>query len=77
MQILFTFATELPLPQGMLKAERQIAVIERSGWRGKASCWEDLNGKWSPPGLSRYGQDIAAMWRCMVEWRGQGEVRIK
>ncbi len=76
MQILYTFATELSLPQELHTAQRQIALLERAGWRGTAPCWEDLNGKWSVAGR-RYGQDIAAMWRSMMEWNGKGEVMME
>ncbi|MBW5448658.1 hypothetical protein GE107_21670 [Cohnella sp. CFH 77786] len=42
--------------------------------RGEAvACWEDLNGKWTLPG-HKYGQDIVAIWRNMMEWKGEGEV---
>jgi hypothetical protein len=73
MQILYTFATDLTLPQQMNTAKRSIALMERAGWRGKVQCWEDLNGKWTAAG-NQYGQDIVAMWRNMKEWRGNGEV---
>jgi hypothetical protein len=36
----------------------------------REACWEDLNGKWMIPG-SRYGQDIVAIWRNMIEWKGE------
>jgi hypothetical protein len=73
MQILYTFATNLSLPQDVKQAKSQIALLERAGWKGKVLCWEDLNGKWSLPG-NRYGQDIVAIWRNMMEWKGKGEV---
>lgn len=34
----------------------------------ETACWEHLNGKWAVPG-TRYGQDILAVWRNMMEWR--------
>jgi hypothetical protein len=73
MQILYTFATNLSLPQDVNQAKSQIALLERAGWKGKVHCWEDLNGKSSIPG-NRYGQDIVAIWRNMMEWKGKGEV---
>jgi hypothetical protein len=73
MQLLYRFATELPIPQEATTIKRQIAVLERAGWIGSAPCWEDLNSKWSVAG-NRYGQDIVAMWRSMMEWKGKGEV---
>lgn len=73
MQILYSFATDLSLPQEANIAKRHIAVLERSGWRGRVHCWEDLTGKWSGPGNRRYGQDIVAMWRSMMEWKGRDE----
>jgi hypothetical protein len=36
------------------------------------ACWEDLNGKWAVPG-PRYGQDIVAIWRNMMDWKGESE----
>ena len=30
--------------------------------------WEDLNNRWTLPG-NRYGQDILAIWRSMMNWR--------
>jgi hypothetical protein len=73
MQILYSFATNLSLPQDVNQAKSQIALLERAGWKGTVLCWEDLNGKWSIPG-KRYGQDIVAIWRNMMEWKGKGEV---
>lgn len=73
MQILYTFATDLALPQQLNTAKRSIALMERAGWRGRVQCWEDLNGKWSAAG-KQYGQDIVAMWRNMMEWGSKGEV---
>jgi hypothetical protein len=40
--------------------------------RRNVTCWEELNGKWVIPGR-RYGQDIVAIWRNMMEWKGEGE----
>jgi hypothetical protein len=75
MQLLYRFATDLPIPQEATSIKKPVAeVIERAGWIGKAPCWEDLNGKWSVAAGSRYGQDIVAMWRSMMEWKGKGEV---
>ncbi|MCD9022664.1 hypothetical protein [Cohnella silvisoli] len=76
MQILHTFAANGAMPQDAKIAQRSIALIERAGWRGRVVCWEDLNGKWSVAG-NRYGQDIVAMWRNMIEWRGEGEVTME
>jgi hypothetical protein len=73
MQILYTFATNLALPQQLNTAKRSIALLERAGWRGNVQCWEDLNGKWSVAG-NPYGQDIVAIWRNMKEWISKGEV---
>jgi hypothetical protein len=73
MQLLYRFATELPIPQEATTIKKPIAVLERAGWIGSAPCWEDLNSKWSIAG-NRYGQDIVAMWRSMMEWKGKGEV---
>ncbi|BBI30786.1 hypothetical protein [Cohnella abietis] len=76
MQMLYTFATDLALPDGGEgKLRRQMAHLERAGWRGTVPCWEDLNGKWPASG-NRYGQDIVAMWRSMVDWKGKGEVTM-
>lgn len=69
-RMLYTFATEAPLDSGTNAEARSVELIEWMGWKGRAPCWEDLNGKWSQPGNLRYGQDIAAMWRGMREWRG-------
>jgi hypothetical protein len=76
MQLLYRFATDLPIPQDMTFDMRHIAVLERAGWIGKAPCWEDLNGKWSVAG-NRYGQYIVAIWRSMMDWKGKGEVLIE
>jgi hypothetical protein len=73
MQILYTFATNLSLPQDVNHAKRQIELLEQKGWKGTVHCWEDLNGKWSISG-NRYGQDIVAIWRNMMEWKGKGEL---
>jgi len=70
MQLLYALAKELLLSEEASTAKRQMALIEREGWRGTVLCWEDLTGKWSSPGNIRYGQDIVAMWRCMLAWRG-------
>lgn len=32
-------------------------------------CWEDLGGKWAVSD-GRYGHDIVAIWRNMLNWRG-------
>jgi hypothetical protein len=76
MQLLYRFATDLPIPKDTTFEQRHISVLERAGWIGKAPCWEDLNGKWSVAG-NRYGQDIVAIWRSMVDWKGKGEVLIE
>ncbi|RIE01267.1 hypothetical protein [Cohnella faecalis] len=55
-------------------AERR-SRMERAGWLGTVRHWEDLNGKWQLPG-SKYGQDIVAIWRGMMEWSGKGEVHV-
>jgi len=74
MRILHAFASGESLPDnGLRNASPDEELLRRAGWRGKAPCWEDLNGKWSERG-DRYGQDIAAIWRNMKEWRGEGEV---
>lgn len=75
MQLLYTFASKEILRQEADMAKRPIAWIERSGWRGRGGCWEDLNGKWSHSGNLSYGQDIVAIWRNMQEWRGAGRLR--
>jgi len=73
-RLLYAFAMEFGLPEGNDPTERRaLAFLEKSGWRGQAPCWEDLNGKWSHSGNLRYGQYVVAMWRSMLEWRGQGE----
>ncbi|TVX95006.1 hypothetical protein [Cohnella terricola] len=77
MQMLYAFSLDLPLANDHHLAKRPLKHIENSGWRGKAPCWEDLNGKWSHPGYPRYGQDIAAMWRSMLEWNGKGSAALK
>jgi hypothetical protein len=74
MQMLYSFATELPLPTEESATGRRLTRIEQSGWRGTVHCWEDLNGKWDHPGNHRYGQDIVAMWRNMLEWARRGDV---
>ncbi|QJD85930.1 hypothetical protein [Cohnella herbarum] len=74
MQILYSFATEYPLPMEENAVQRQITLIGQSGWRGRVHCWEDLNGKWSDPGNHRYGQGISAVWRSMLEWTRRGDV---
>jgi hypothetical protein len=74
MQTLYSLASDLPLPETLVKAKIQTALIERSGWQGSVHCWEDLNGKWAGPGYHRYGQDIVSLWRSMTEWKGEGEV---
>ncbi|WP_373231051.1 hypothetical protein [Cohnella sp.] len=73
MQILYAFATELPVPQALDQTRKQTVILDQAGWRGKASCWQDLNGKWTRSG-HHYGQDIVAIWRSMLEWKGSGEV---
>lgn len=79
MQILYAFAAELPIPEA-LEAVDQISkhseMLDRAGWRGKTLCWEDLNGKWTRSG-QHYGQDIVAIWRSMLEWKGNGESKPK
>ncbi|WP_372631338.1 hypothetical protein [Cohnella sp.] len=72
-QMLYTLASALPLPgETKLADDRHIVHIERSGWRGKAPCWEDLSGKWSHYGNSGYGRYVVAMWRGVLEWDGRG-----
>ena len=72
-QMLYAFAAAQPWPaETKLSDDRPIVHIERAGWRGKAPCWEDLNGKWSHYGNSRYGQYIVAMGRGVLEWNGIG-----
>jgi len=71
-QMLYTFATVLPLPsEAKLADDRQVVYVERAGWRGKAPCWEDLSGKWVY-GNPHYGQYVVAMWRGALEWSGKG-----
>lgn len=76
MRTLYTFATDLPLPQALEESadlwSKQSEMLVRAGWRGIAPCWEDLNGKWTRTGR-HYGQDIVAIWRSMLEWEGKGE----
>jgi hypothetical protein len=72
MQLLHTMATDMPLSSEMDTLDRRVDVLIRSGWRGSAHCWEDLNGKWAI-GNKYYGQDIVAMWRNMMEWSGNEE----
>ncbi|WP_239618927.1 glucosaminidase domain-containing protein [Cohnella mopanensis] len=71
MQILYSLATELPLSQTSAAAQLPLERLDRSGWLGKVLCWEDLNSKWSAAGHYRYGQDIVAIWRNMLERRGR------
>jgi hypothetical protein len=79
LQMLYAFAMSLPLVKGISSGalDRHLAYIEQAGWQGAAPCWEDLNGKWSHPGHTRYGQYIVAMWRGMLEWKGQGEIAAR
>ncbi|WP_147423905.1 glucosaminidase domain-containing protein [Cohnella endophytica] len=77
MRILYLFASEQSLPvAGIEAAGKHVAVLERAGWRGKVRCWEDLSGKWPGRGRLLYGQDVVAMWRSMLTWRGRGEVMM-
>lgn len=73
MQLLYMVASNMPLPSELDTSDRRVELLERSGWRGSARCWEDLNGKWSIGG-NHYGQDIVAMWRSIMEWDDKGEV---
>jgi hypothetical protein len=71
-QYLHAFAsTELPEDAPPLPA-LQMRSLTKANLRGCAGCWEDLNGKWVVPG-NRYGQDITAIWRNMMDWKGEGE----
>jgi hypothetical protein len=74
MQILYSFATQLPLPVEFNQVKGQAELLDRASWRGKVAYWEDLSGKWTKSG-QHYGQDIVAMWRNMMEWNGKGEVK--
>lgn len=74
MRLLFAFASETPMRQESDRSSiKQTEMIDRAGWRGMAPCWEDLNSKWTRSG-HQYGQDIVAIWRNMMEWKGSGEV---
>lgn len=73
MQILYTFATERPLPGQVSVTHRHLPWLERAGWKGNVPCWEDLNGRWSHQGNHHYGQDIIAIWRNMRMWRRKGK----
>jgi hypothetical protein len=70
-QYLYAFASprgserELRLPAFLLNGNT------KEHWHGSAACWQDLNGKWLVPGV-RYGQDVIAIWRNMMEWTGEG-----
>lgn len=65
MQHLYAYATTQPLPTGVPKVDPRFDLVERSGMRGSAPYWEDLNGKWAVPG-DGYGQDIVRIWRGML-----------
>ncbi len=49
--------------------QQLLAFAERR--EGSEFGWEDLNGCWAVPG-TRYGQDILAIWRNMMDWRSAG-----
>ncbi|WP_276357881.1 hypothetical protein [Cohnella caldifontis] len=53
------------------RVERHLDWLAAIASRNKEQkmCWEDLNGVWAVPGY-RYGQDILAVWRNMMEWSG-------
>jgi hypothetical protein len=79
MQLLYAMATKQEFPPaaaGCHEIEPYVNKIEKAGYRGRTPCWEDLNGKWSIDG-NRYGQDIVAMWRSMIDWKGAGEVYME
>lgn len=69
MQLLYGFAVaEPPLSNlDMSLWTPRLQVLRSKKWRGSAPHWEDLSGKWSSPG-TKYGQDIAAIWRNMAAW---------
>ncbi|MFC4601760.1 hypothetical protein [Cohnella hongkongensis] len=72
-QMLHTFATLMPLPaEAKLADDRPVSYIEQAGWRGAATCWEELGGKWTHHGNPRYGSYVVAMWRGVLEWDGKG-----
>ena len=71
MRVLRAFASDEPI-DGEAQEPLQ-RMLEKNGWLGTAACWEDLNGKWTERG-DRFGQDVASIWRNMMEWRGEGEV---
>ncbi|MCC3373842.1 hypothetical protein [Cohnella sp. REN36] len=60
--------TALPIAAGDEGAANEV--------RTREPCWEDLNGVWRVPG-TRYGQDVVAIWRKMLEWAGKGGVRVE
>ncbi|KIL34538.1 hypothetical protein SD71_18825 [Cohnella kolymensis] len=72
MQLLYTMASDIPLSSELDTSDRRVDALVRSGWQGSAHCWEDLNGKWSI-GVNRYGQDVVAMWRNLMEWSAEEE----
>jgi hypothetical protein len=72
-QLLYAFATSRPLPLDTPVPASRIEQLERAGWRGNIVYWEDLNGKWLVPG-NKYGQDVVAIWKTMLDWRGKGDV---
>ncbi|MFC5402232.1 hypothetical protein [Cohnella soli] len=72
MRLLFSFSTS---SGGAALGRHDADLLEREGWHGTVSCWEDLGGKWSRSYQAhRYGHDVTAMWRNMLAWRGKGEV---
>lgn len=74
MRLLRVFASDEPLPAA--ETDAHVELIRRAGWRGAAPCWEDLSGKWTERS-DLYGQDIAAIWRNMKEWSGEGEALME
>jgi len=78
-RLLYALAMDYGLPEEGDDPEeaRAIAHLERFGWRGQAPCWEDLNGKWADPGNLKYAQYVVAMWRHLIDWRGEGESWIQ
>ena len=65
MQHLFGYATKAVLPADALVVDPRFALLESSGLRGIAPCWEDLNGKWAVPGAN-YGQNIVSLWQNIL-----------
>jgi len=65
-QHLFGYATTAPLPAGVKVVDPRFDLLQRSGLRGVAPNWEDLNGRWAVPG-NGYGENIVRLWQEMLQ----------